>query len=95
MGKHGPTLDEEVRENACTLAEALGKYSDNKHAEGPWGDSIALVARKLADQLWSGELDDRIKAITEAVWKDAATDPRNVNNEVAFKWTPLTSPVGR
>ena len=88
MSKHGPTLDEQVRENATVLAEALGKYSDEQHAVGPWGDSIALVARKLADQLWSGELDDRVKAITETAWKDAASDPRNVNGEVAFKWTP-------
>jgi hypothetical protein len=89
VSKHGPTIEQEAREYAMALAAALGKYSDEQWQIGPWFMSIVLLARKLADQLVAGELDDRLLDILKHHMQDP--DPRNLNNEVAYKWTPLSS----
>lgn len=43
MSKHGPTQQETIRENACAIAQALGKFSDEKWAEGDWFMLIRLT----------------------------------------------------
>lgn len=89
MSKHGPTIEEEVREHACAIAQALGKYSDEMWRIGPWFMTIVLLARKLADQLVAGELDDRLKDIVEHhIYPGAGSDA--VAGTVEGTWTMKT-----
>ncbi len=92
MSKRGPTAEEEARELACAFALALGRFSDDKWREGPWFMTLTLVARKLADQLYLGQLDDRVLDILQhhMPWVDGSAKP---GDEVEATWTPpATSP---
>lgn len=87
----GPTAEQRASEFAHAIAAAIGKFSDEQWRIGPWFMEITLVARKLADQIIAGELDERLVDIIKhhLPWSGDPPDPRNVNNEVAGTWTPL------
>lgn len=85
MGKGpGPTPEQQAREFANVIADAIGKMSDEMWRIGPWFMEITLVARKLADQLVLGELDDRIVDIIRhhLPWTGEPTP----DNHVAGEW---------